>query len=204
MEISISRSQKLKAKPDASKLGFGNLFTDHMFNMDYDQKSGWHAPRIEPYALIPMDPATMFLHYGQGVFEGLKAYRTQSGQIQLFRPCENIKRLNRSCRRLCIPEVDENFALEALKKLVALEKDVKRRVHPKLLHGELLAFGLGLSFRIVFEVALSIRPEGHHVLCVGPQSGQRIRHRSLTRADLCRLLDLRRTAGKNPYRRHNR
>jgi branched-chain amino acid aminotransferase len=65
----------------------------------------------------------MFLHYGQGVFEGLKAYRTDSGQIQLFRPQENIKRLNRSCRRLCIPEVDEDFALESLKQLIALEKD---------------------------------------------------------------------------------
>jgi branched-chain amino acid aminotransferase len=70
-----------------------------------------------------MDPATMFLHYGQGVFEGLKAYRTESGQIQLFRPRENISRLNRSCRRLCIPEIDEKFALDAMKQLIELEKD---------------------------------------------------------------------------------
>jgi branched-chain amino acid aminotransferase len=70
-----------------------------------------------------MDPATMFLHYGQGVFEGLKAYRTETGQIQLFRPQENIKRLNRSCRRLCIPEVDENLAMDAMMKLIAMEKD---------------------------------------------------------------------------------
>jgi branched-chain amino acid aminotransferase len=123
MEISIIRNNKLKPKPDDASLGFGNLFTDHMFNMDFDQQNGWHNPRIEPYASIAMDPATMFLHYGQGVFEGLKAYRTQSGRIQLFRPRENIKRLNRSCRRLCIPEVDEDFALEALKQLVAIEKD---------------------------------------------------------------------------------
>jgi branched-chain amino acid aminotransferase len=94
-----------------------------MFNMDYTLDGGWQAARIEPYGSIEMDPATMFLHYGQGVFEGLKAYRTDSGQIQLFRPQENIKRLNRSCRRLCIPEVDEDFALESLKQLIALEKD---------------------------------------------------------------------------------
>ncbi|MGB5748679.1 MAG: branched-chain amino acid aminotransferase [Desulfobacterales bacterium] len=123
MELSITRSEKLKAKPDDAKLGFGTLFTDHMFNMDYSIDGGWHAPRIEPYGSIEMDPATMFLHYGQGVFEGLKAYRTDSGQIQLFRPQENFKRLNRSCRRMCIPEIDEDFALESIKQLITLEKD---------------------------------------------------------------------------------
>jgi len=123
MEISITRNAKLKSKPDDASLGFGNIFTDHMFNMDYDQQNGWHNPRIEPYASIAMNPATMFLHYGQGVFEGLKAYRTESGRIQLFRPRENIKRLNRSCRRMCIPAIDEDFALEALKELINVEKD---------------------------------------------------------------------------------
>jgi branched-chain amino acid aminotransferase len=123
MELSITRSKNLKSKPDDANLGFGTIFTDHMFNMDYSLDGGWHAPRIEPYGSIEMDPATMFLHYGQGVFEGLKAYRTDSGQIQLFRPQENLKRLNRSCRRICIPEVDKDFALDAMKQLIALEKD---------------------------------------------------------------------------------
>lgn len=123
MELSITRSKNLKSKPDAANLGFGTIFTDHMFNMDYSLDGGWQAPRIEPYGSIEMDPATMFLHYGQGVFEGLKAYRTDSGQIQLFRPQENLKRLNRSCRRICIPEIDEDFALDAMKQLIALEKD---------------------------------------------------------------------------------
>ncbi len=123
MEISITRSQELKTKPGDDSLGFGSIFTDYMFNMDYDPQNGWHNPRIEPYSPFVMDPATMFLHYGQGVFEGLKAYRTESGQIQLFRPRENISRLNRSCRRLCIPEIDEKFALDAMKKLIELEKD---------------------------------------------------------------------------------
>jgi branched-chain amino acid aminotransferase len=123
MELSITRSKNLKSKPDDANLGFGTIFTDHMFNMDYSLDDGWQAPRIEPYGSIEMDPATMFLHYGQGVFEGLKAYRTDSGQIQLFRPQENLKRLNRSCRRICIPEIDEVFALDAMKQLIALEKD---------------------------------------------------------------------------------
>jgi len=123
MEITVSRSEQLKSKPDADSLGFGTLFTDYMFNMDYDLDNGWHNPRIEPYQSIEMDPSTMFLHYGQGVFEGLKAYRTESGNIQLYRPQENISRLNRSCRRLCIPEVDEGFALQAMKQLIELEKD---------------------------------------------------------------------------------
>ena len=123
MELTVKEAEKLKQKPDESKLGFGTLFTDYMFNMDYAPDKGWHSARIEPYAPLALDPSTMFLHYAQGAFEGLKAYRTESGNIQLFRPQENFKRLNRSCRRLCIPEIDEAFAIEALKKLLTMEKD---------------------------------------------------------------------------------
>jgi branched-chain amino acid aminotransferase len=123
MELTVTEAEKLKNKPDESKLGFGSLFTDHMFNMDYTPDKGWHSARIEPYAPFALEPSTMFLHYAQGAFEGLKAYRTDSGNIQLFRPQENFKRLNRSCRRLCIPKIEEGFALDILKKLLAIEKD---------------------------------------------------------------------------------
>jgi branched-chain amino acid aminotransferase len=123
MQLSITTAQTLKAKPDENKLGFGTIFTDHMFNMDYSVEKGWHNPRIEPYAPLEMDPATMVLHYGQGVFEGLKAYRSKEGGIQLFRPRENFKRINASNRKLCIPEIDEGFALNALKELLTVEKD---------------------------------------------------------------------------------
>lgn len=123
MSLTIKKADSLKNKPDDHHLGFGTHFTDHMFNMDYAPEKGWHTPRIEPYGPIVMDPATMVLHYGQGVFEGLKAYRTESGGVQLFRPRENIKRLNRSARRLCIPEVDENKLLEALKQLIGIERE---------------------------------------------------------------------------------
>ena len=123
MKLTLTKADQLKTKPDDSKLSFGTIFTDYMFNMDYSPQDGWHNPRIEPYASIDMDPATMVLHYGQGVFEGLKAYRTESGAVQLFRPRDNFKRLNNSSRRLCIPEIDEGLALDFLKQLLTIEKD---------------------------------------------------------------------------------
>ena len=123
MKLTITKADQLKTKPDDSKLGFGTIFTDYMFNMDYNPQDGWHNPRIEPYASIDMDPATMVLHYGQGVFEGLKAYRTDKGTVQLFRPKDNFKRMNNSSRLLCIPQIDEDFAIDALKKLLTIEKD---------------------------------------------------------------------------------
>jgi len=124
MEITIKKADKLKPKPkDETKLGFGKIFTDHMFNMDYNHEKGWHNARIEPYSSFDMDPATMVLHYGQAIFEGLKAYRTEKGDIQLFRPQENFHRANSSNRLLCIPQIDEHFALKALKELIKVEKD---------------------------------------------------------------------------------
>ena len=122
MQMTVKRADKLKPKPDPAKLGFGTLFTDHMLQLDYDPKQGWHAARIEPYAPLPLDPSTMVLHYGQAIFEGLKAFRTPAGNVQLFRPRDNFKRLNRSARALCIPELDEAFALEALKELITVDK----------------------------------------------------------------------------------
>jgi len=122
MQLSITKAETLKEKPEDTKLGFGTLFTDHMFNMDYNPDQGWHNPRIEPYQSIPMDPASAVLHYGQAVFEGLKAYRTNSGKIQLFRPKDNFSRMNRSCRMVCIPEFDETLALDSLKELLRLEE----------------------------------------------------------------------------------
>lgn len=124
MELTITKAQTLKPKPqDETKLGFGRLFTDHMFNMDYSPDKGWHNARIEPYSNIDMNPATMVLHYGQAVFEGMKAYRTPKGNIQLFRPQSNFHRMNASNRILCIPEIDEHFALHALKELLRVERD---------------------------------------------------------------------------------
>ncbi len=123
-KIRIELTKEKKQKPaDQSKLGFGNYYTDHMFIMNYDEGQGWHDPRIVPYQNIALDPAAMCLHYGQEVFEGLKAYRTKKGEVLLFRPDRNMARMNKSNERLCIPEFDEEFAVEAIKELVKVDED---------------------------------------------------------------------------------
>jgi branched-chain amino acid aminotransferase len=122
--ISITKTTTPKEKPsDESKLGFGKIFTDHMFMMDYSVEEGWHDARIVPFGPIALHPASTVFHYGVEIFEGMKAYRTQSGEINLFRPMENVKRLNNSAERLCLPLLDEEGCLDALKTLVELEKD---------------------------------------------------------------------------------
>ena len=123
MEIKMNLTKTPKEKPDQSKLGFGKFFTDHMFIMDWDSENGWHDARIEPFGPRGLHPAATVFHYGAEIFEGLKAYRRPDGDVQLFRPWENIKRLNNSAERLSLPQVDEEFTLDALKKFVALEKD---------------------------------------------------------------------------------
>lgn len=123
MEITVTRRKELKAKPKDDELVFGTFFTDYMFTMDYTDGQGWHDARIVPYGPIELQPASMVLHYAQEVFEGLKAYKTPDGSVQLFRPTENLARMNRSNERMCIPKIDEAFVLDAMKQLVALEKD---------------------------------------------------------------------------------
>ncbi len=123
-EIRVELTKAPKAKPtDESKLGFGTIFTDHMFIMNYDEGQGWHDPRIVPFQDIPLSPAAMCLHYGQSVFEGMKAYRAVDGRVLLFRPDRNMARLNVSNDRLCIPAIDEEFCTEAIAKLVSVDKD---------------------------------------------------------------------------------
>lgn len=124
MEIKITKTTTKKQKPqDQSSLGFGRFYTDHMFIMNYDEGEGWHDARIVPYGPIALDPAAMCLHYGQEVFEGMKAYKTADGGVQLFRPEKNMARLNVSNERLCIPLIDEAFCVEAIKKLVEVDQD---------------------------------------------------------------------------------
>ena len=123
-EISITKTTCPKVKPqDESKLGFGKIFTDHMFLMDYSEGEGWHNGRIVPFGPIPTNPASTVFHYGAEIFEGMKAYRAENGKIQLFRPMENVKRLNASAERLCLPQLDEEGCLDIIKTMVELEKD---------------------------------------------------------------------------------
>jgi branched-chain amino acid aminotransferase len=124
MNIRFEKAASLKAKPaDETKLGFGHVFTDYMFIMDYETGKGWHDARIVPYGNLSLSPAALCLHYGQEVFEGLKAYRRADGGIQLFRPEENFKRLNSSNERLVIPELPVDMAMEGLMELLKVEKD---------------------------------------------------------------------------------
>ena len=123
MEIKIYENNNLKAKPDSSSLGFGKIFTDNMFIMDYNKAEGWHNARIVPFGPFPIHPASTVLHYGSEIFEGLKAYRRKDGVVQLFRPIENIRRLNRSAERLCLPQIPEDLAMEVLTTFVKHEQD---------------------------------------------------------------------------------
>ena len=124
MEITVTKNPNPAQKPaDESKLGFGKIFTDHMFIMDWYRGKGWENARIVPFGYLSIHPASTVLHYGAEIFEGLKAYRTAEGKIQLFRPIENARRMNNSALRMGLPTIDEEFFVKALKELVSLDAD---------------------------------------------------------------------------------
>lgn len=149
---------ELKSLPAHDKLGFGLHFTDHMFIMNYEETKGWHNPRIIPYQDFNLDPASVALHYGQAIFEGLKAYRCGDGKIRMFRAMDNMKRLNRSAWRMCMPQVNEQDLHQAIRELVNVEK----RWVPE-------ARGTSLyirPFMIATEAFLGVRPAKEYVLSV--------------------------------------
>jgi branched-chain amino acid aminotransferase len=121
--IEVRLSETKKQKPLSEQLEFGKVFTDHMFVADYCEGEGWTDHRIVPYEPIMLDPAATIFHYGQTIFEGMKAYVGKDGKVLLFRPEENMRRMNKSSERLCMPEFNEEVALEALKKLITVDKD---------------------------------------------------------------------------------
>ena len=126
MEIKIIKAgpDGLRKKPgDNDNLSFGDIFTDHMFVMDFKLGTGWHNARIMPYGSFHIDPAAMGIHYAQEIFEGLKAYRGKNDDIYLFRPEENIKRFNSSASRVCMPNIDEDVFMEGMKKVVLMDRD---------------------------------------------------------------------------------
>ena len=122
MNIAFTENTHPGTLPPSDQLGFGSVFTDHMFLMDYSAGKGWHDARIVPYGPISLSPAASVLHYGTEVFEGLKAYRRPDGGVQLFRPWENVARLNRSCERLGLPQLDPDDALQAIKEIVRVDQ----------------------------------------------------------------------------------
>ncbi len=125
MEIRLEEAPaaELKRKPDANALGFGRHMADHMFVMAYDREQGWHDPVIKKYANFSLDPAAMVLHYGQAIFEGLKAYRDPEGRLLLFRPTANFERMNSSATRMCMPTIPVDRVMEGLKMLLRLDAD---------------------------------------------------------------------------------
>lgn len=123
MDIKITLTKNKKEKPDYNNLPFGVYYTDHMFEWDYTEGIGWHDPRIVPFHNLDMSPCCMVLHYGQTTFEGLKAYWGKDGEIRLFRPEKNMERLNNSNDRLVIPRFNVEDGVEAIKKLVEVDKD---------------------------------------------------------------------------------
>ncbi len=158
IELELLPEEQRKELPDPAHLGFGIHTTDHMFTMEYRDGSGWINPKIVPYAPFALDPAAACLHYGQAIFEGLKAYRGSHGAIRLFRARDNMKRLNRSARRMCIPVVDEELIFKAIKKLVSIEK----RWVPQ-------AKGTSLYIRpyiFATEPFLGVRPAKQYILAI--------------------------------------
>lgn len=170
MEIKVTRAAQLKEKPDSSKLVFGKCMTDHMFIIDYDEGQGWHDARIVPYGPLMIDPAAKVLHYAEEIFEGLKAYRTEDGSIQLFRVMDNIERMNKSADRLCMPQIPADMAFEGIKTLVEMEqewvpheKDTSLYIRPFMI-GLDAALGVHSSHHVQFIVVVcpvgAYYPEG--------------------------------------------
>src|SRR5205807_7735281 len=121
--IRITKTTRGKKKPKDKDLAFGNVFTDHMFVADFQEEKGWYDPRVEPYAPFALDPATAVLHYGQSLFEGLKAFRGRDGTIRLFRPQKHVERLNRTAARMTIPHLDPELILHSWTTLVDVDRD---------------------------------------------------------------------------------
>ncbi|HEU4369800.1 MAG TPA: branched-chain amino acid aminotransferase [Methylomirabilota bacterium] len=121
--IRITRTTTKKDRPKDKDLSFGSVFTDHMFVADFEEEKGWYDPRVEPYGPLPLEPATAVLHYGQSLFEGLKAFRGKDGTIRLFRPQRHVDRLNRTAQRMCIPPLDPELILKSWTTLVDVDRD---------------------------------------------------------------------------------
>jgi len=151
--IPVSRRDEIHADP-----GFGRYFTDHMVLIDYDTESGWHDARVVPYGPFSVDPATMVLHYGQEIFEGLKAYHQPDGSLASFRPDQNAARLNRSAKRLGIPELPEELFLASLRELLAMDA-------AWVPAGDEASLYLR-PFIFATEVGLGVRPSATYTYCV--------------------------------------
>ena len=123
LDVSLNKAKEFKEKPDQDSLGFGQFFTDHMLIMKWNKAEGWHDAEIRPYGDFQVDPAAMVFHYGQAIFEGLKVYRGPDDAILMYRPKDNLERLNKSALRMCMPRIPVDKVLQAMKGLVYLDRD---------------------------------------------------------------------------------
>ena len=122
MQLTIIKTENPKTMPAENELGFGKHFTDHMLVVEWEAEKGWYDAKIVPFGRISLHPASTVLHYGAEIFEGLKAYRREDGGVQLFRPMENVKRMNRSAERMSLPTMDEEEMLSLIEAFVKLEE----------------------------------------------------------------------------------
>ena len=154
LDIKVTKTQAPKKKPEkGEKLGFGKIFTDHMFMMNYTEGKGWYDPRIVPFHNLTMSPAAMVFHYGQEMFEGLKAYRGEDGKTYLFRPDMNAKRTNVTNERLCIPYLPEEDFVQAVSAVVKLDQDW-------------IPEGKGTSLYIATDEFLGVAPSENYLFVV--------------------------------------
>lgn len=158
LDIKLSLTENKKDKPDESNLGFGKIYTDHMFIMNYEEGKGWFDARIVPYAPVCLEPSAMVFHYAQESFEGLKAYRTPDDEIQLFRPEKNAERMQTTHRRICIPEILVEDFIEACKKFVEVEKDWVPRAEETSLYLR--------PFVIATEAHVGVKPSSTYLFMI--------------------------------------
>lgn len=158
--MKITATEQKRQKPDYNNLGFGKYFTDHILVVNYEN-GAWQEPEIMPYGNFSMDPCTNILHYGQGIFEGMKAYKDENGKITMFRPYDNMRRMNKSAERLCMPTFDENLMVECIKKLVLLDADwiptapgTSLYIRPTMIAND-KALGVHAAHNYIFYVILS-------------------------------------------------
>ena len=158
LNIRKERTKTPKTKPDYDNLGFGRYFTDHMFLMNYEEGKGWHDARIVPYAPFELDPSCMVFHYAQEMFEGLKAYMTSDGKIQLFRPDKNIERMHNTNERLCIPQIPNEDVLQAITETVLFDRDwIPTKVGTSLYIR---------PFIIATDPQLGVHPSHTYIFCI--------------------------------------
>ncbi len=159
LDIQITRTQSPRQRPtDETKLGFGKIFTDHMFLMDYDTERGWHDPRVVPYAPFTLDPACVIFHYAQELFEGLKAYRTADNTIQIFRPECNGARMQDSCDRMCVPQIPVEDFVQAVKTLVEVDRDWVPHTEGASLYIR--------PFIFATDVGMGVHASHHYTFCI--------------------------------------